>query len=109
MTKEELRSILSNGDFHPSAYSVDADDWMPDDGFSLRFEDGQWIVYYSERGYRGDTKHFASEADATRYLLDTLTSDRTARRPPQSHLSDKNPILQVWVDWKAFFRPKRKR
>lgn len=81
MTRDELRTVLDALDIRPDAYSFDGRACEE----CLRLEqviDG-WIVSYAERGLRSNERHFDSEDEACRYLVDRLARDPTTRASKQ--------------------------
>jgi hypothetical protein len=49
------------------------------EGFGLRFDDGQFIWYFTERGKAEILKTFASEQEACEYVFEQIKSDRYGR------------------------------
>jgi hypothetical protein len=84
MKIDELRKVLAAENFKPSCYSLDKDDPEPNDALCLRFEDGSWVVYYTERGYRTFTERFPTEDDAAHYILTELQRDPASRKGYES-------------------------
>jgi hypothetical protein len=75
---EELSAQLEAGGVRPDTYDLDG---RPCEE-CLRIErvtDG-WVVYYAERGFRTNERHFNTEAEACAYMADRLLHDPTTRR-----------------------------
>jgi len=70
MKKENLRSILINKSISRSYYSLEGG--LPNEKLCLDYENGKWIVYYSERGIRTGIRYFDNEDDACGYLLHAI-------------------------------------
>ena len=78
MTKSELKNILEQALIIPAAYSLDGGN--PNESYVLSHEpNGQWAVYYSERGSRNDLRLFDSESSACEYFLNQVLRDPTTR------------------------------
>ena len=71
MDLDELSSELSRLGIDPSRYSLNGG--RPEDGFAVKREGREWIVYYSERGGRFDIEKFSTADGAYRDLLSRLT------------------------------------
>ena len=84
MNKDELRTILISERFDPRAFSLE--DKIIDEALCLRFEGGQWCVYYSERGLKTGEMYFANENSACEFFLQEMRSDPTTK-----------------IDWKSGF------
>lgn len=78
MNKEDLQKILVQEDYKPSTYSLTGGE--PDEALCLSFDDGQWHVYYSERGLQTGKVSFGSESEACEYFLKKMRSDPTTKR-----------------------------
>ncbi|WP_151638234.1 hypothetical protein [Noviherbaspirillum aerium] len=70
MDRNELYVILKREKISGSHYSLDGG--SPSEKLCLDFENGRWIVYYSERGVKTGIEYFADEDSACRYLLDAI-------------------------------------
>lgn len=77
MNKNDLRDVLTREGFDPRGYSLGHENG--DEVLCLRFEDGVWSVYYSERGLRAGEKTFVEESAACEFFLSELRSDPTTR------------------------------
>lgn len=84
MDKHTLRKILAEEGFNPRAYSLD--DEQKDEALCLRFENGQWCVFYSERGLEREKECFADENAACEFFLGEMRDDPTTK-----------------IDWKSGF------
>ena len=84
MNKIDLQKILVEEKFNPRAYSLDEE--QKDEALCLRCENGQWCVYYSERGLQTDKECFGDESAACEFFLDEMRSDPTTK-----------------IDWKSGF------
>lgn len=70
MKKENLRSALIKMGISRTYYSLDGG--LPNEKLCLDYENGKWIVYYSERGIRTGIHYFDNEDDACDYLLHAI-------------------------------------
>lgn len=70
MNREKLRSILINKGISRSYYSLEGG--LPNEKLCLDYENGKWIVYYSEHGIRTGIRYFDNEDDACDYLLHAI-------------------------------------
>lgn len=77
MNKSELQAILATENFNPRAYSLDEEN--RDEALCLRFADGQWYVYYSERGLQTGKSAFIDESSACEFFLTEMRSDPTTK------------------------------
>ena len=78
MTRQELKTFLSDSGISEHAYSLDGGMW--DDKYVLSQEPmDKWSVYYGERGDRIGERTFNNEGEACKYLLTKLVIDRTTR------------------------------
>lgn len=77
MNKQELGETLAKENFKPQAYSLVEDN--KDDVLCLRFEEGRWCVYYTERGKKSQLKYFADENSACEYFLQEMRRDPTVK------------------------------
>jgi len=62
MKKYELKKRLEIEGVSREIYSLEGG--LPNEKLCLDFENGKWIVYYSERGCRTGIEEFISEDDA---------------------------------------------
>lgn len=85
MNSGELASELQRRRVPGDAYSLGRD---RDEAYCLVGGEGEWRVYYSERGNRNDERVLPSEAEACEELLRRLLSDRTVRR----YMEDLGPL-----------------
>ena len=51
---------------------VDFKNEYPNESYSIRQNNGQWEVYYSERRQKTNLKKFYIESDACEYLLEQI-------------------------------------
>lgn len=51
---------------------VDFENEYPNESYCIRQKNGQWEVYYSERGQKTGLKMFDLESDACEYLLEKI-------------------------------------
>ena len=77
MKKENLRSILINKSISRSYYSLEGG--LPNEKLCLDYENGKWIVYYSERGIRTGIRYFDDEEDACDYLLHAIEESASGK------------------------------
>jgi hypothetical protein len=77
MNKDDLHKTLIEENFNPSAYSLDDD--FKDEALSLRWEEGRWSVYYSERGLKTGKIDFDDEDSACEYFINEMRSDPTTK------------------------------
>lgn len=77
MNKEMLRKALIYEQFNPRAYSLK--DEQKDEALCLRFENGKWFVFYSERGLQTGEMCFPDEESACDYFLKEMRSDPTTK------------------------------
>ena len=90
MNKEELRMLLIKKRIKESYYDLDGN--AKNEALILTAEDGNWCVYYSERGQQSGKVCYGSEDAACRGILDSLLEDPSAREtyvPPPFVPSDK--------------------
>jgi hypothetical protein len=78
MTKSELAALLVQESFKSKTYSLEPAE--VDEALCLREENGQWCVYYAERGLQTGKKFFSSEAQACSFFLTEMRSDPTTRQ-----------------------------
>ena len=86
MNVGDLRATLMKERFNPRAYSLDE---QKDEALCLRFENGEWCVYYSERGLETGKMCFADETTACEYFLEKMRSDPTTKMDWKSGFSMK--------------------
>ena len=79
MNRIELQESLQRECIQDHCYSLEAKSFDPDEALCLRQENGEWFVYYSERGLQTGKKAFKSEADACLFMLESLRSDPTTK------------------------------
>jgi succinylglutamic semialdehyde dehydrogenase len=89
MNKAELKQLLDAEAFDPKVYSLDGG--LPNDRLCLSAEDGNWHVYYSERGSRFDEQCYSSEDEACRDLLGRLRQLPPAQTGTGAALVSTNP------------------
>jgi len=77
MKKNELRSILITKGISRSYYSLDGG--LPNEKLCLDYENGKWVVYYSEHGIRTGIQYFNNEDDACDYLLDAIEQSASGK------------------------------
>lgn len=70
MNKNELKNALKNEGVSNELYSLEGG--VPSEKLCLDFENGKWIVYYSERGCRTGIMSFVMENDACKYIYDQI-------------------------------------
>ncbi len=75
LTREQLKCLLDENAFDPSAYSLFCAN--PSEAYVLDQRGGQWVVCYSERGLETGLAAFPTEALACRHLAELLGHDRT--------------------------------
>lgn len=73
MNKVELKNILANKKIPTYVYNLD-EVGRDDERLCLRFADGKWNVYFSERGVKTTNLFFDSEDDACKYILHEIES-----------------------------------
>ena len=79
MNKTELKIKLEQVGVYPAAYSLDGG--LPNERYVLSQEpNGQWAVYYSERGQKTGLRSFDSESTACQFFLEHVLQDPTVRR-----------------------------
>lgn len=85
MNKDDLRTILINEKFNPRTYSLE--DEQKDEALCLRFDDGRWCVYYSERGLQTGKVYFVDEDSACEFFLEEMRADPTTKEGWKSGFS----------------------
>ena len=78
MNTSELRALLIREHFRSNTYSLEPRE--VDEALCLREEDGQWCIYYAERGLQSGKRLFASESEACSCFLSMMRSDPTAKQ-----------------------------
>lgn len=78
MDRTDLIRAADSEGIRPSAYSLEGG--LPFEQYVLSLEEGDWSVYYSERGQRTGEVHFDTEHEACDYLLMRMVSDPTTRQ-----------------------------
>ncbi|MEK5521413.1 hypothetical protein [Heyndrickxia sp. FSL W8-0423] len=66
MNKNELLQLLINSNVPQDLYSLKGG--LPNEALCLNEENGQWEVYYCERGIKSQIKKFGSEDNACEYF-----------------------------------------
>ena len=64
-TPEELANFLNRRNIPPKSYSLYSD---KDDAFCLDSTNGEWVIYYSERGHKHELGWAKSESQALNLL-----------------------------------------
>ena len=77
MDKELLHATLVAENFNPHTYSLGEEN--KDEALCLRFEEGKWCVFYSERGLQTGKKYLADESSACEYFLNEMRTDPTTK------------------------------
>lgn len=77
MKKDELLSIFINNGISRSHYSLEGG--LPNEKLCLDYENGKWIVYYSEHGIRTGIQYFDNEDDACDTLLHAIEEAASGR------------------------------
>ena len=70
MKKNELKTLLEKEKISRSLYSLNGG--LPNEKLCLDFEDGKWIVYYSEHGLKTGVAKFDVESDACDYIYNQI-------------------------------------
>lgn len=73
MDRSELKNILKNKNIPAYEYNLD-EAGRDDERLCLKFTDGKWNVYFSERGVKTTNLFFASEDEACKYILHEIES-----------------------------------
>lgn len=79
MDIKELKNLLVEEEFDPSAYCIYCDDHDEKYCLILHKERKQWEVFYSERGTKADLVEFFDENEACEYFLNYIRDSVTAR------------------------------
>lgn len=77
MNREQLRQHLEAERIRPNAYCLKGG--LPSEAHTIDFHNGNWEVYYSERGERSGLMTFESEAAACAHLLELILADQSTR------------------------------
>lgn len=75
MKKEELRKSLQEKSVPEYYYNIDTIGEI-DQRVCLEFDDGKWIVYYSERGKKFDLVKYQIEEEACDDIFTRLLNQR---------------------------------
>ena len=79
MNREQLKEQLTSFGVDSSAYSLSGG--LPNEQYVLGQEsNGQWAVYYSERGEKTGLRLFDSEVSACNFFLEKILRDSAVRR-----------------------------
>ncbi|MCL6353691.1 hypothetical protein [Pectobacterium polaris] len=70
MNKKELKDRLIQERFSRFLYSLDGG--FPNEKLCLDYENGCWVVYYSERGIKAGMISFLTEDEACKYIYDQI-------------------------------------
>lgn len=70
MTKVQLLEILMQKNIPNDLYSLKGG--LPNERYCLNEFNGNWEVYYSERGVKSQLKDFSNEEEACEYLYNKL-------------------------------------
>ena len=73
MDRNELKNLLMNKNIPTYVYNLD-EVGRDDERLCLRFADGKWNVYFSERGVKTTNLFFDSEDEACKYILHEIES-----------------------------------
>ena len=71
MNIHELEKALKKANVPESCYSL-MKGGLPNEAYCLTSENGNWIIYYSERGNRSGLTVFKSESEACTYFYNKL-------------------------------------
>ena len=77
MDRDQLAATLQRSGIRKDAYRLGAG--PADEAYVLDRENGQWVVYYSERGLKRNLQSFEDEAHACNHLLTRLRDDQSTR------------------------------
>ena len=72
MNKRKLEMKLKEIQIDPSAYTLNGG--LPNEVYCLGQQNGQWEVYYSERGIKTNLKKFEKEEEACHFFYNWLKS-----------------------------------
>lgn len=71
MTKDDVIEILKNLKVHPKHYAIGGE--LKDYAINVeRMHNGQYAVYYSERGEKSKLKYYSDENEAYKDLLSRI-------------------------------------
>lgn len=70
MNVQELKIIFESEEIPKDMYSFKGG--LPNESYCIMPVDGQWEVYYSERGIKSGSKLFDTEEDACLYLYNCV-------------------------------------
>ena len=79
MNISELRQILQQEHIRADAYELNGGN-LPET-YTLGNADGQWYVFYSEKGLETGKRLFSSESEACKYFLGQIMRDLSTREP----------------------------
>ena len=77
MNRDQLAATLQQNGIRRDAYQLGAG--PADEAYILDRENGQWVVYYSERGLKRGLTSFEDETAACTHLLTLLQDDLSTR------------------------------
>ncbi|WP_323637280.1 hypothetical protein [Pectobacterium polaris] len=66
MNKQELKDRLLKEKVSRSLYYLDGG--LPDEKLCLDFENGRWVVYFSERGVKTGMMNLMTECEACKFI-----------------------------------------
>ena len=69
MTRNELLHTLKRMGVSPMLYNLDGEGRI-DERFCLEFTNGEWYVYFIERGTKTTNERFESEEDACQFIYE---------------------------------------
>jgi hypothetical protein len=82
MNREQLKTQLETLKIDPAAYCLSGG--FPNEQLTLnQAQNGEWEVYYSERGQKSGLRVFTSEESAVQYFLEVILHDSAVRRKLQ--------------------------
>lgn len=70
MDRKQLELTLAAEGFSPDSYVMHGSD--RNDTLNIEQQGSKFVIYYTERGSRGDEHEFNSEADACDYFLESM-------------------------------------
>ena len=70
MNKQQLENILLLNKVPKDLYSLNGG--LPNEAYCIEEKDGEWQVYYSERGIRTNIEYFKNEEKACDCLLNEV-------------------------------------
>ncbi|SFM79372.1 hypothetical protein [Nitrosomonas communis] len=77
MNLPELIGRLKQLGARPDAYSIGIGVPEANETYCLVQENGIWLIYYAERGQRGDLHEYATEEEACNAFLELLKNDES--------------------------------